>query len=517
MSLKIDYNMQFSLDKTHYMLNEAISRMPEVFEAKILLRGEEYFQKGQVLNIRLSEGLLKGRVKGSSSHIYDIHMDLKLWPSKPSRCTCPYQYNCKHAAACLFALRDREKINLQPQSPNRLDRKLDVWLKNLRAQEASSIKKPEVTHHLTYLIDLKLGEYEHKVTIKLALAKLLKRGGYGKKVIFNTLANSKKQHFIEDDNDIVAQLLFKCGISGWFDSLSIRNSELLDKIIASGRAFFIENEDTPIQKGETLTGKCQWVLSYNGHQILKLRHDDQDIEPLLLDESWYFDINNSIMGRLNSPYPVRQLRNLLEAPPIPLEQADLLAKKMAKNYPEFPMPKVFNKREIKQLRPIPVLVLDVADNSEDDVWFYDTAENNVLYIAKIGFDYQGLLVPFAEKCEKVVSQIDDVLIEYPRNQEFEASKIEELNNSIDMREAHQWEKHNWDLPDHSFFVLKNIQAISDMESLYHQAIPYLRTQGWRIEFASHSIKRLLLLMRWNGIPICKKTRLIFSLINWVFW
>ena len=110
--VKIDYNRSLLPGQIYLMLNEAISKMPEAFESKILLRGQEYFQKGQVLNIRLSDGLLKGRVKGSSSQIYDIHMDLKTWPGKPAHCTCPYQLNCKHAAACLFALRDREKLTL---------------------------------------------------------------------------------------------------------------------------------------------------------------------------------------------------------------------------------------------------------------------------------------------------------------------------------------------------------------------------------------------------------------------
>jgi uncharacterized Zn finger protein len=100
------------------MLNEAISKMPEAFDAKILLRGQEYFQKGQVLNVRLSEGLLKGRVKGSSSQIYDVHMDLKAWPGKPAHCTCAYQNNCKHAAACLFVLRDREQLDIRAQGPD---------------------------------------------------------------------------------------------------------------------------------------------------------------------------------------------------------------------------------------------------------------------------------------------------------------------------------------------------------------------------------------------------------------
>ncbi|TAL61564.1 MAG: helicase, partial [Legionella sp.] len=216
------------------MLNEAISKMPEAFEAKVLLRGQEYFQEGQVLNIRLSDGLLKGRVKGSSSRIYDVHMDLKTWPSKAARCTCSYELNCKHAAACLFALRDRESLHLQSH-PERLDRRLDTWLKNLRIQETATIKQSEPTHHLTYLIHLRLEGYEHKVSIELALAKILKRGGYGKKITFNSISESKKQHFIHDDDEIVAQLLYKCGVNGWFDSLTIRNSELLERIIHTER------------------------------------------------------------------------------------------------------------------------------------------------------------------------------------------------------------------------------------------------------------------------------------------
>ena len=306
------------------MLNEAISKMPEAFESKILLRGQEYFQKGQVLNIRLSDGLLKGRVKGSSSQIYDIHMDLKAWPGKPSRCTCAYQSNCKHAAACLFALRDREKANNTSSVPSdRLDRKLDIWLKNLRAQEETAVKKHDATHHLNYVITLRLDGYEHKVSIELALAKLLKRGGYGKRVIFNSLPDSKKQHFIGDDNEIVAQLLFKCGVSGWFDNLTIRNSELLGRIIASGRAFFNVDAEEPIELGEELTGRCQWILSPNGEQTLLLMQDNKILTPLLLDECWYFNTTEAVMGCLNTPYPVKQLRHLLEAPPIPLDQANL--------------------------------------------------------------------------------------------------------------------------------------------------------------------------------------------------
>ncbi len=90
------------------MLWSALSRIHEVFSPDEIRRGREYVQKGQVLNIRLSDGLIKARVKGSVNQIYNVHLDLKSWPASPSHCSCTFQKNCKHAAACLFALEVRE-------------------------------------------------------------------------------------------------------------------------------------------------------------------------------------------------------------------------------------------------------------------------------------------------------------------------------------------------------------------------------------------------------------------------
>ncbi|EHL32072.1 DEAD/DEAH box helicase [Legionella drancourtii] len=468
------------------MLNEALSKMPEAFEAKILLRGQEYFENGHVLNIRFSDGLLKGRVKGSSSQIYDVHMDLKAWPVKRASCTCMSSINCKHAAACLFALRDREKANSLSQPANKLDKRLDSWLKNLRAQEASVVKAHDATHHLVYLIELKLIGYEHKVVIKLALAKLLKRGGYGKMIPFNSLSESKKQHFIGDDNDLVAQLLFKCGVAGWFDSLTIRNSELLAGIIATGRAFFIEEQNHAIQMGETYTGTCEWILAHNGRQNLLLMHEGQAVKPLLLDESWYFDYTNVTMGYLKTSYPIKQLGHLLEAPPIPLEQADLLAKKMAQTCPEFPVPQVFEKYELRQVDPKPLLILDaISEGNEELSWLYeDEEELNALFTARIVFNYAGLMIASTEECDTVVSQQGDVLIQYQRDKEFEREKLADAQQMLRLRVPKTWEKAQWHVSKNTDFILENISQPADLEFLYSQVVPLLKSQGWQVEFAS---------------------------------
>jgi SNF2 family DNA or RNA helicase len=90
------------------MLWSALSKINEIFSPDEIRRGREYVHKGQVLNIRLSDGLIKARVKGSVNQIYNVHLDLKTWPESPSQCSCTFQKNCKHAAACLFALEAKQ-------------------------------------------------------------------------------------------------------------------------------------------------------------------------------------------------------------------------------------------------------------------------------------------------------------------------------------------------------------------------------------------------------------------------
>lgn len=100
------------------MLKAALLRMVNVFPAAVLMRGQEYQSKGHVLSVRLSDGLLKARIKGSTNQIYDVHIDLKSWPEYPSRCSCQYKVNCKHAAACLYELDAKEKNPVQPGASN---------------------------------------------------------------------------------------------------------------------------------------------------------------------------------------------------------------------------------------------------------------------------------------------------------------------------------------------------------------------------------------------------------------
>ena len=119
------------------MLKSALMQMPHVFPKSVLLHGQDYHMQGHVLTLRLSDGLLRARVKGSKGHIYDIYLDFKTWPKTPSRCSCQTS-NCKHVVACLIALQDKEALGGSPNVSSS-----DRFTSALRAPEVSDAETLE--------------------------------------------------------------------------------------------------------------------------------------------------------------------------------------------------------------------------------------------------------------------------------------------------------------------------------------------------------------------------------------
>ncbi len=475
------------------MLLEAFSRMPDVFDNKTLLKGRDYYDQGKVLNIRLSDGLLKARVKGSSGQIYNVHMDLKIWPQQAARCSCRVEINCKHAAASLFVFHERERQKRKPQESGKLDRKLDIWLKNLSAQEKLKPTQQH-SHRLTYLIELRMDGHEHKLLVRLALSKILKKGDMGKKIVFNQLSNSKKQHFVGEDEDIVAQLMYRAELQGWFDAITIRNGSLLEKIINTGRAFFEEDSSDPIKAGKPLSAECKWKLLPNGRQRIQLQYQEQKLTPLLLDEPWYLDKDNHCLGKLDIPYPSRQLHHLLEAPPVSLDQAETLAKKMSQTFADFPSPLSYENRQVHQIKPEPYLIFNAIDFSEvkSSARKSETQDaSDILYTIEPGFSYAGIRINADDLSEQVVNYQEGILHQYQRDEAFEKSRMDELNKMLPSRRLTPFERRVSGKGSSHQFVLETFEQHGGLDSLYQDIIPDLKSKGWTIELQSSVYEEII--------------------------
>lgn len=91
------------------MWREAIKKMADVFPQHVLQQAQHYHQQGQVLSLRMSDGLLKARVRGENNQLVDVHLDLKKWPQL-TRCGCHKGPYCVHTAACFFVLKAQQGI-----------------------------------------------------------------------------------------------------------------------------------------------------------------------------------------------------------------------------------------------------------------------------------------------------------------------------------------------------------------------------------------------------------------------
>jgi len=461
------------------MLYKAFSRMPDIFDNKILLQGQEYFNKENVLNIRLSEGLIKARVRGSGGRIYNVYMDLKQWPKQPARCGCSIN-NCKHAAACLFALYSREQKSAKGQVKES-QKQMEHWINQIQSQQEEQRKKL-ATHQLIYLLDLNFTDFEHKIWIELALAKILKRGGLGNKIPFNRLTQQKRQHFTADDKEIVSQLIYRSDTQGYFDQLPLRNSDVLEKTLTTKRVYLREQPEILIELGQPLTVECQWQLQVNGKQKLQLvsKEDDKEVKPLLLDRPWYWDFQQKKLGRLNIDYSSSQLHYLLSLPAVSLNEADETIESITTKMANIPTPLSFDRTETHEIIPKPIinfnsttLISDAASETKDH-----------LLTVKPCFSYHDNTIPFQERSQFVFNKEANVLHRYKRKFQYEQDKMDELAQFLSLRLPTPIEKKKSDKDLTAQFVMTDFDDNENLNVLYQDIIPQLKQRGWEVYFNS---------------------------------
>lgn len=465
------------------MLKDALSRMANVFSPTVLMHGQDYQQKGYVLNIRLSDGLLKARIKGNSSQIYDVHIDLREWPSKSARCSCHHD-NCKHAAASLFAMQVKENMTIALPANVAKEHSLTTWLQSL--QEKQRLEVPELTHEVCYLLELQMDREnnDHRVLIRLALAKRLKRGGLGKKIIFNTISAARRQFFIDDDEEIIATLLFKCGVNGWFERLAIRNSELLEKILLTDRAYLFATEEEPeLALSQAIKAQLRWHLNLDGTQQLVLEADGLNISPLLLDKSWYYDDTERKIGLLDIPWSSGQLKTALAAPAVSLEQAPFIASSMAIASPDLPRPQLFENHQSRVISPQPIICFDAIPlyNQTADTFNDFGTPVHFLFVIKLAFNYEGTRITIDDARETFYLADNEELVEIKRAVLFEQAKLQECSQILPVRAPSFAEKLAIPSTAHHSQVLVHYRHDDDLIRLHKQVLPSLKQKGWLIE------------------------------------
>ncbi|WP_162996574.1 SWIM zinc finger family protein [Mucilaginibacter celer] len=111
--------------------------------AKILQRGEGYYENGAVLNLDEDRGTWTAEVEGTENYEVTVsltgHQDINSY-----FCDCPYDGKiCKHVVAVLFQLRDEIKILLSAPQKISNKQKFEVLLNKITADEYRNF----IAHH----------------------------------------------------------------------------------------------------------------------------------------------------------------------------------------------------------------------------------------------------------------------------------------------------------------------------------------------------------------------------------
>lgn len=90
-----------------------INNFDQHFNKIILQRGYQYYMAGHVVDVeRINESNWQAEVKGTYPYVVDITMDAYKNITYMD-CDCPYERDCKHIAAALYAI--REEMHTPPQ------------------------------------------------------------------------------------------------------------------------------------------------------------------------------------------------------------------------------------------------------------------------------------------------------------------------------------------------------------------------------------------------------------------
>ena len=90
-----------------------INNFDQHFNKIILQRGYQYYMAGNIVDVeRVNESNWQAEVEGTQSYVVDITMDAYKNLTYMD-CDCPYERDCKHIAAVLYAI--REKMQALPQ------------------------------------------------------------------------------------------------------------------------------------------------------------------------------------------------------------------------------------------------------------------------------------------------------------------------------------------------------------------------------------------------------------------
>lgn len=471
-----------------------------------IAKGQTYQANGCVSSCTVkqeTEGLwtLTARVEGSEPWAYEVEVDIGIedaqWHVFEASCTCPMELDCKHTAATLlYAAKHADKLfssgtglsttpALRKPVPTQLDKFWTEWLHGLERQvlaeqlPGNSRPKSPPAEHLLYVLRA-LGT----VTVRMALARPLKKGGYGAGKDFypSSVTNGYGLHSLsEEDAKLVRRILIEQGGMNSLD-LPLRGSagpSYLKEILATGRCYWETHKGhAPLREGSLRQATAVWRTDPSGQQ-----YPDFEISPpvkqvLKLAPLWYVDTEKLECGPLDTNMPDAVAAAWLSAPRIRAGTAALVSEAIAQRHPslKLPVPVQIKVEEIADVAPVPCLRLYSTVLKPRYSWGYPGAQEQEFSFAALEFDYAGKRVGVDDPTV-ICSVEQNVLHRLVRNLDVEHAAMRLLAEQGFLAADSQIFEHTLGGAAHHL-VLGDVMQWFEFA---RDSLPELEKQGWRIE------------------------------------
>lgn len=414
----------------------------DAFPPSTFAKGQSYYFANAVQHIDLKRQDYKihihAFVSGSKKRPYNIEIELDIKNHTIiSVCSCPLREDCKHVVATLL---EAKKI-LKPQTaiPHPLERpntssltlaQLETWMSSL-TENAPKTQKPS-EHRWAYVF-----ECSHKKVegLQLSLTKLLKTGGYGTPKPIKTPSTTAQQAATEADW-VLKGLLDAAAIASnssqsnafisHFSCKELSHFNHMDQLLETGRCFLDHTHKLKLQKGPSRNLTFAWNFTSSGQYELLPKIEGLS-KPLLLQTKslWYIDENNYQVGALTSDLSQKILRQLLNAPTIPIEAASKISSMLTEQCPNatYLVPPVYTEIT-KEIPPKPELKLFGAPAPS-----YYIYNEKILPFVELSFNYDGTSVKFNDLQPVIYKITNQTRLKIPRNLTTEKEFIARLQQT----------------------------------------------------------------------------------------
>ena len=256
-------------------------------------------------------------------------------------------------------------------------------------------------------------------------------------------------------------------------------AQILQQMVQTGR-LYSAIDFSPLLLAGPRPASVGWRVNNHGRQRPCLMPTPEATAIIPLQPPWYIDLDEGVMGTLDVPVNPEIMARLFTLPPLSTEEAARVAKALADQAPELPVPAdvAASLRRI-ETRPVPVLRLQTLDTHGNRSWRdYEVSHAEGAFdVALPVFRYQDAEIKPGDVSE-LFTLPDGETVCIARRHELEKNLMDALAQT-GLQKIPGFSLHTFGSPPDNAYGLANESV---WPQFMQEAIPVLRNAGWQVEF-----------------------------------